>query len=1109
MTNFIRMRKAPDCVSGFDLKKKLTIFCVLVSLSQVHAYTISFNGTRELQKVQQQKSISGQINDENGMPLPGATVSVKGTKIAAITDFDGKFTLQADENSVLVVSYVGYANKEVALNGKTTINVKMQNDAASLDEVVVVGYGKMKKTDLTGSVVQVKPETLANQNPQTVQDVLRGVPGLKVGYSSDAKGGGSLQVRGQTSVYNPDGAGHNSPLIILDGMQFYGELSEINPGDIGQIDILKDASATAVYGSKAAAGVIIITTKKGKVGKTVISVTSNMTVNTKSAYRDVYSPEGYLKYREDWETAKTYGINTASGQYEAYAVGQAGKVGYFSNPNDLARYGITESQWLAYQPTTQTQGKTSAEVWGLRLGIQNGLLMDNFLAGKTHDWYNSTFRTGLNQDHNVNISGASDKVNYYLSLGYLNAEGAIQGNDYSAVRANMKVNGKVTDWLEFGANVNFQDRTDGDIAVGTGTNYYDANMLRNSPFSNFTDASGKYERQPMGPTIGGYNYYYNRQFLELEKGYTVLNTIFNAKITLPKGITYSFNISPRYEFYYNRYFESTGNVGLNPANIGVDRDNGKKFDWNMNNTLAWDYTFNDKHHIVATLVQEVEERRSWFDEINARNIQPSDALGFHNTANATRLNSSTSTSDSHQTADALMARLFYSFDNRYMLTATVRRDGYSAFGASNPYATFPSLAFGWNFAKENWFKWDAMSSGKLRVSYGKNGNRSLADPYISLANLGSGTGATMGYIDASGNIVDTKYLAIDRLANPNLQWEKTASTNIGLDFGFLNERISGTIDVYKSITKDMIMSQRLPGFSGFGSIATNLGEVQNEGVELSLSTVNMKQPNFEWRSTIAFAYNKNRINKLYGNRENILDGNGNVIGTKESDDISNKWFIGKAISEIWDYRVTGIWQKEEAVQAAIYGQRPGDPKVANNYTADDVNGKPVYNDRDKEFLGQTDPPINWSLRNEFTIYKNWDLAINMYSYMGHKSLNGNYMNNYNDGSLYTNNYNPFVNPYWTIDNPTNDWARLDARGPAGAGTQKLYDRSFIRLDQISLAYTLPKDLTERLHMKSVKVYTSVRNLATWSADGNWKYFGDPETGGLATRMFNLGFNLTL
>nr|WP_294781073.1 SusC/RagA family TonB-linked outer membrane protein [uncultured Flavobacterium sp.] len=1110
MTNFIRKIKDPDYGSGFDLKKKLTLLCVLVSLSQVHAFSTETSSAKETEIIQPQNTIGGQVKDAKGIPLPGASVVIKGTKKGTITDFDGRFTLEGDENSILVVSYVGFVSQEIAVKGKSNINIQLVETSSSLEEVVVVGYGKMKKKDLTGAIVQVKPDALANQNPQTVQDLLRGVPGLKVGYSADAKGGGSLQIRGQTSVYNPDGANHNSPLIILDGMQFYGELSEINPDDVGQIDVLKDASATAVYGSKAAAGVIVISTKRGKSGKPIINVTTNTTIVTKSAYRDVYSADGYVKYRQDWETAKTYGLNTATGNYEAFVTGTAaGKPGYYTNPSQLSQFGITEAQWLAYQPAGQVQGKSLKEVWGLRLGITDATLLKNFTDGKTHDWYNSTFRTGINHDNNLSVSGASDKVNYYMSLGYLTSEGAIQGNDYSAVRANMKVDAKITDWLEFGANVNFQDRSDGDISVGTGTNYWESNMLRNSPFSNFKEANGDYARQPMGQTIGGYNYYYDRQFIELEKGYTVLNTIFNAKVTLPFGITYSFNAAPRYQFFYNRYFQSAGNKNWNAANIGVDRENGKNFTWNLNNTLAWDHTFNGKHHIIATFVQEAEDLKTWWDRIDANNIQPSDALGFHNIANATLANSSFSSNDTHQTADGLMARLFYSFDDRYMVTGTVRRDGYSAFGASYPYATFPSVALGWNFNKEAWLKWEPLSTGKLRASWGKNGNRSLADPYLALANLGSGTGATMGYVDASGNIVDVKYLGIDRMANPNLQWEKTTATNIGLDLGFLEDRITSTIDVYRSVTNDMIMSQRLPEFTGFSSIATNLGQVENKGIEISINTINIKKPNFEWTTMAAFSYNKNTIKALYGNMEDIKDANGNVIGSREADDKSNGWFIGKPISQIWNYKVIGIWQKNEVAEAAVYGQRPGDPKIENSYTADDVNGKPTYNEKDKQFLGQSAPPINWSLRNEFKFYKNWNLAINMYSYMGHKSTDGRYMNTYNDGSLYTNNYNPFVNPYWTIDNPTNEWARLDARGPSGAGVDRLYDRSFIRLDNISLAYSLPKDLIDRLHVRNFKIFASVQNAATWSASKEWKYYGDPETGGLATRMFNLGFNVSL
>jgi len=1053
----------------------------------------------------QEKSITGKVIDEEGIPIPSVTVSIKGTSTGTVTDFDGMYSIRANQDDVLMFSFVGFKSKEIQVGDKSSIDVTLATDTDQLEEVVVIGYGKIKKKDLTGSVVQVKPDDFENQNPQTVQDVLRGVPGLKVGYSADAKGGGSLQVRGQTSVYT--GGGHNSPLIILDGMQFYGELSEINPDIIEQIDVLKDASATAVYGSKASAGVIIITTKKGKRGKPVININSDISINTKSAYRDLYSPEGYIKYREDWETAKTYGFNEETGQYEAYVNNRPGQEGYFANPNQLSGFGITQDEWLAYQAASETEGRSLYEVWGRRLGIQEGLLLNNFIEGRTHDWYDSTFRTGVNKDLNASLSGASDKANYYLSMGYLSAEGTVKGNDYSTVRANMKVNGQITEWLEVGTNVNFQDRTDGDITVGTGTNYWESNMLRNSPFSNFRDENGDYERQPMGADIGGYNYYYDRQFQELERGVTVLNAIFNAKVTLPLGITYSFNISPRYQFFYNRYFQSSEHAGWNAADIGVDRDHSKNFDYNLNNNITWDYYFNEKHHIIATFVQEAEDRRYWSDYIDARNIQPSDALGFHNTSNATLENSNFSTTDTHQTADALMGRIFYSYDDRYLITGTVRRDGYSAFGASNPYATFPSVSVAWNFTNEDWFNWDAMTTGKLRLSWGKNGNRSLADPYVSLANLGSGTGATMGYIDSSGEIVDVKYLGIDRMANPNLRWEKTTSTNIGLDYGFFNERLYGSIDVYNMITNDMIMSQRLPSFSGFGSITTNLGEVQNRGFEMSINSVNIKNKDFEWRTNFVLSYNENQINELYGDMEDILDAEGNVIGRKEADDISNGWFIGQPISAIWNYEVTGIWQKDEWEEAAKYGQRPGDPKVANHYTEDDAeDGTPVYNDNDKVFLGQTAPPVNWSLRNTFS-YKNWELAINMYSYMGHKSLNGNYMNNFNSGSLYTYNYNPFVNPYWTLDNPTNDWARLDAIAPAGASAGKLYNRNFIRLDHISAAYTLPQELTQKWNIQRVKFSASVRNVATWAAD--WKYFGDPETGGLATRMFNVGLNLTL
>jgi hypothetical protein len=510
-------------------------------------------------------------------------------------------------------------------------------------------------------------------------------------------------------------------------------------------------------------------------------------------------------------------------------------------------------------------------------------------------------------------------------------------------------------------------------------------------------------------------------------------------------------------------------------------------------------------------VQEAEERKYWMDIIQARNILPTDALGSHETSTGDPDYSDFDTDDSHETADGMLGRLFYSYDDRYMLTASVRRDGYSAFGTSNPRATFFSTALSWNFTNEKFFKWRPMSNGKLRLSYGQNGNRSLANPYIALANLSNGVG-TEGYVDGNGNYVQYFYLKIDRLANTHLQWEKTTAYNIGLDLGFFNDRLTGTVDYYIMPTNDMIMSQSLPGFSGFNSITTNLGQVQNKGFEISINSQNIKNSKFNWNTTFGFSKYKNTINHLYYTYVDVLDADGNVVSSKESDDISNGWFIGKPISAIWDYGVTGIWQTDEAVEAAVYGQRPGDPKVANNYTADDkvnTNGSatPIYNNYDKEFLGQTAPPVMWSLRNDFT-YRNLNFSFNIYSYWGHKSLSGTYLNQDNGTSLVTYDANAYAKDYWTLDNPSSIYARLDAKGPSGiTSPSRIFDRSFIRLDNATIGYSIPDELISSLGIEKLKFYVTVRNVAVWKKDKNWDYW-DIETGGVAPRLYTLGLNLT-
>lgn len=1043
-------------------------------------------------------NVRGVVTDGSGEPIIGASVVQKGnTSRGTITDLDGAFTLQGvPATGTLVITYIGYKTVELPLRGKTQVSVKLEEDTKTLEEVVVVGYGSMRKKDLTGSVVQINPTKIADQNPGTVQDLLRGTPGLQIGYSSSAKSEPSIQLRGQNSLYTE--GSHNAPLIILDGMAFGGELSEINPDDIAQIDVLKDASSAAVYGAKAASGVLIITTKKGKEGKPVINIGMNVGANTKAAYRDVFSPSEYMTYREDWFKATTYGYDE-DGNWGYYSKSSGVPAGYYDHYNNLSKYGTTSDQWSTSGAKTLQNGESLESLYARRMGLDAdaALVMQNYLAGKTYDWNKAVFRTGLNQDYNASISGATDKVNYYLSFGYLNNEGAIQGDDYQAFRSNMKINAKVTNWLEIGANVNFQDRSDESSAVPLGSNYWDSNQLRQSPYSLRWDDEGNELQYPTSgnPTNGGYNYHFEDQYNELEKGYTVLNTIFNAKLTLPLGITYQFNIAPRYQWFYDRYFMSSELPNSTPAERGVNRNTSKNFDWNLNNTLTWDQTF-DKHHFTVTLVQEAEEKRYWYDEIHARNITPSDALGFHYVSGADKEQSSFYTNDTHSQAAAYLGRLFYGYNDRYMFTGTVRRDGYSAFGSNNPWATFWSVGGSWVFSEESFIKQPWLDYGKLRVSYGTNGNRSLKDTYLALSNLSNG--GVMGYYNSDGSAAVIQALEISRLGNPNLEWEKTTAYNVGLDFSVLDSRFTGSVEWYYKKTHDMIMNQRLPNFTGFSSITTNLGEVTNSGFELTLNSRNMEIKNFTWNTSFGFSYNKNRINHLYYE----YDENG-----KEINDTSNKWYIGKPVGEIWDFEVDGIWQLNEATEAAKVNQKPGDPKVVNHYTADDKeDGTPVYNDKDKVYQGTTAPPIYWNLRNDFTFLKDFTFSFSMYSYMGHKSQAGYYLNGDNSGSMFTQTSNTYKKEYWTPENPTNDYARLNAVGPSGAtGVQKVYNRNFVRLDNITLGYTLPVKFTRKYQIEKIRLTAGVNNVCTFDS---WDY-GDPETGGYSNRQFQFGINVTL
>ena len=426
-----------------------------------------------------------------------------------------------------------------------------------------------------------------------------------------------------------------------------------------------------------------------------------------------------------------------------------------------------------------------------------------------------------------------------------------------------------------------------------------------------------------------------------------------------------------------------------------------------------------------------------------------------------------------------------------MLTASVRRDGYSAFGVNNKRATFPSVALGYVFTSEKFMEginhW--LNYGKLRFSWGQNGNRDIGQ-YAALSNMKTNP---LTYIGPDGTVYTSTYIYVNTMANNNLRWERTESYNLGLDFSLFNDIIGGSLEVYSGTTKDLLVERSLPSITGFANVTANLGKLRNKGLELTLNANIFKQDNFEWSASSTFSMNRRKIVTLYGDMENVLDNEGNVIGEKESDDPTNGWFIGQDPDRIWAYERLGVWQLGEEEQAAIYGCKPGDFKYK------DQNGDGVMNTEDKVFQGYKTPRYRWSMRNDFTIHKNFTVSFTMYSYFGHYGA-FNEAANYNGGSPYK--FSSYDLPRWTKDNPTNDYARISSYN---AGTNWV-KKSFLRLDNVSVSYNLPKSFLRKFAIQNMRLTLTARNVAVLSP--HWTFW-DPENGSLSPRSFNLGINFTL
>lgn len=1038
-----------------DLSKiKQALIIVLVLFMPLTI--IKAENTRILMETdqQQKKQISGVIKDVNNEPIIGANVLEKGnTSNGTVTDENGIFSLNIPANATLHISYIGYLDQDVPTGGKSTIDIILKEDVKALDELIVVGYGSVKKSDLTGSVQRVNSDIYKNQNMSQITDMLAGtVAGFNTVQSSSAAGGGSIEIRGRTSLN-----ASTAPMIVLDGSIFNGSLRDVNPQDVESIEILKDASSSAIYGARAANGVVMITTKKGEKGKTMISFSSQLgTSNTTNDFKP-YDEEGYLIYKRDLLRQK----NPSMPSY------------YYDDPNNLPN-NVTLDQWRNASNNPQDD---NVKEWLGRLSFF-GVEVDNYVNGRTVDWYKEVIGTGIRQKHDLSISGATENTSYFWSVDYQKNEGVVRGDDYSAIRTRLNFDFNITPWLNAGINTHFSDRNESAVPVSWRDNLYYM-----SPYGSKYEEDGSLKWYPNTFALASplLNYY------EQEKLRKV-NSLFATgylNFSLPFGINYKISFQPNYIFTndYNFYPSSIPAGGA--GGLG-SRSDSKSFSWIFDNILNWKRQF-QQHSFDVTLLYSTEQNNGWSTTASNQLFVPNQKLGFSGLQFGT--NPTVSSNDTKTSADAFMGRINYSLFNKYLLTASVRRDGYSAFGVKNPRATFPALAFAWKLSDEDFFNLPNVYQLKLRTSWGLNGNREIG-AYSALAQLNSvqhfnGSKVQVGVYNSS-------------LPNKELKWERTEAFNVGMDLGLFENRIDITGDFYIMNTFDLLMSRQLPQITGFSSIMTNLGQLRNVGAELTINTVNIDKKDFKWTSSLVYSANRNKIIKLFGDFEEV-EINGEKV-RREVPDYTNNWFPGHAIDQIWNYKTLGIWQISEKEEAAKYRLEPGDWKAVDV----DNNGK--YEAlKDKQFIGYEEPRHRLGFRNSFDFLKYFSVSFFIRADLGHLAPFSYALQL--AGADTGDKRNSFDIPYWTPDNPINDYSRIVARTNVYGGGLMIYkSRSFVRLQDVSCSYSLPNTITQRFGINNMELYYSGHNLLTFSKWPGW----DPES--LNSPMYKshtLGVRITL
>jgi TonB-dependent starch-binding outer membrane protein SusC len=995
-------------------------------------------------------SVTGKVVDQAGEPVIGAVLTEKDGKGTAVVDLDGNFTINvASSNATLAVSALGYDNLTVGVAGRSRLEIVLSEKSFSIDEVVVVGYGTQKKKDLTGSVVQVDMKTMEDKEAITVADYLRGaVAGLNISRSSSASGQSSFEIRGQTSLGTS-----TQPLLVVDGSIFSGSLNDINPNDIASVSVMKDASSAAVYGASAANGVIILTTKRGEGDKPRITFSAKTSIAALYNKPESYDVDGYLSMRADYLVGNS-NINLTSPEY-------------YTNPYKLST--VSLDQWMSYTDAGQYADPT--EVWLSRLALKPNE-KSNYYNYKSVDWVDEVFRTGVLQDYNVGLSGRSKNIDYYWSVGYMDNKSIIVGDTYNNIRSHLNLSTHVTDYLEVGVRANLSLRKDDNQDVKWAAAY------TNSPLGDMYNEDGTYTIYPNGENMAKNPFETTQR--EIYSRRTNLQATTFAKLTLPFGFTFESNYTNHWRYTESNSYIPAYTLDGADENGRATRSFSKQYEWSLENILHWQKTFGN-HSFDLTLMQSSAKWMQNSTTAKASGFSTTEALTWHALSLADVY--SASSSDEEDTKASYMARLNYSLMGKYLASFTFRRDGYSAFGQDNPWGNFPAVALAWRISEEKFLKGNPVVSNlKLRASYGKNGNSNIGR-YTALASLASGY-----YLNQDKTSVVTTYPS--SMGNSTLQWEETLTTNVGLDLGFFDDRINLALEYYNMTTSNMLMDRALPTLTGYTKVKSNLGEVVNKGFELTLNTTNISNSKMKWTTDFIFSLNRNKITHLYGDMVDVYDDEGNVIGQKEADDPTNGWYIGHAIDEIYGYKLIGIWQMDEAAEAAAVGRTPGDYKT---YLAE---GSTSYSSADYVWQGYRNPRYRMSMNNSFRFNCGLSLSFLLRSEFGHKKS----CNELNVGG-YGDRISQMKFPYWTQENQSDEWGKLGA-----AQTGNIYkNASFLRIENVSLSYRLPSRWLKKAGIQETKLSFNVDNAYCFNS---WLYF-DVETKTPIPTTYTVGLSLTL